>query len=72
MSILELQHQVEKLPVQERVALMQHIQHTLTTKELETYWIEEAEDVLDLVDSGQMKTFTADELRKRRAERITS
>ena len=72
MSILELQHQVEKLPVQERVALMQHIQHTLTTKELETYWVNEAERVIDLVDSGQMPTFTADDLRKRRAERITS
>lgn len=72
MSLLELQNQVEKLPVQERVALMQHIQHTLTPAELETFWVKESERILDLVDSGQMATFTVDELRKRRAARTTS
>lgn len=72
MSFLELQNQVEKLPVQERVALMQHIKHSLTAAELEAFWVEEAEKVIDLVDTGQMATFTADELRKRRAARIAS
>jgi Putative addiction module component len=72
MSLLELQHQVEKLPVQERVALMQHIKHTLTPAELEAFWVEEAERVIDLVDAGQMATFTVDELRKRRAARTAS
>jgi Putative addiction module component len=72
MSFLELQNQVEKLPVQERVALMQHIKHSLTVAELETFWVEEAEKVIDLVETGQMATFTADELRKRRAARIAS
>lgn len=72
MSFLELQHQVEKLPVPERVALMNHIKHTLTDIELEAFWVEEAEQIVDLIDLGKMKTFTLDELRKRRAERITS
>jgi hypothetical protein len=72
MSLLELQNQVEKLPVQERVALMQHIKHTLTAAELETFWVKEAEQVLDLIDEGQMATFTVDELRKRRAARTAS
>jgi Putative addiction module component len=72
MNFLELQNQVEKLPVQERVALMQHIKHSLTAAELETFWVQEAEKVIDLVEAGQMATFTADELRKRRAARIAS
>jgi hypothetical protein len=72
MSLLELQNQVEKLPVHDRVALMQHIRHTLSPAELETFWVEEAEQVVDLVDAGQMATFTVDELRKRRAARTTS
>jgi hypothetical protein len=71
-SLLELQNQVEKLPVQERVALIQHIKHTLTATELEAFWVEEAEQVVDLVESGQMATFTVDELRKRRAARTAS
>jgi hypothetical protein len=72
MSLLELQNQVEKLPVQERVALMQHIKHTLTAAELEAFWVAEAEKVSDLVDAGQMATFTVDKLRKRRAARTAS
>lgn len=72
MSYLELQSQVEKLPVQERVALMQYIQHSLTPAQIEAFWVEEAERIADLIDAGQMRTYDRDELRKRRAQRTAS
>ena len=68
MSFLELQNQVIQLPVAERVVLMEQIRDSLSEAEIEAFWVEKAEQVVDLVDAGQMPVFTKDDLRKRRAE----
>ena len=68
MSFLELQNQVIQLPVAERVVLMEQIRDSLSEAEIEAFWVEKAEQVVDLVDAGQMPVFTKDYLRKRRAE----
>jgi hypothetical protein len=67
MSFLELQNQVIALPVPERVRLMEQLRSSLTVSELEQFYINQAEEVLDAVEAGKMATHTADELRKRRA-----
>jgi hypothetical protein len=41
MSLLELQHQAELLPLHERAALIRHLQQTLTLIELDTLRLEE-------------------------------
>ena len=66
MSFLELQNQVIQLPIAERVMLMKQIRDSLSEAEIETLWVEKAEEIVDLVDGGQMPVFTGNELKKRR------
>jgi hypothetical protein len=52
MSLLELQHQAELLPLHERAALIRHLQQTLTLIELDALRLEETKTRLNKLQSS--------------------
>ena len=55
MSLLELQQQISQLPFHERVALMRHLQRSLTEAERAALLLEDAALRLDELQSGAVK-----------------
>jgi hypothetical protein len=67
MSFSELQNQATALSVAERVQLIEHLRLSLTANELEAFYINQAEEALDALEAGEMKVYTPEEMRQRRA-----
>ena len=71
MSVEELTSKIMSLNFRDRALIAAKVQKSLTREEIDVLWVEEAEQVLDLIDADKMRVISGTELRKRRVPKTT-
>lgn len=71
MSVEELTSKIRSLNFRDRALIAAKVQKSLTREEIDVLWVEEAEQVLDLIDADKMRVISGTELRKRRVPKTT-